>query len=217
MLVDATQALFHGMPRAHTLPEVEITPLHRLEEGSGVETSVLRMPSHAGTHVDAPSHVIRGGRTIDEIPLDRFTGPAVVVSVDRGPGEEITVDDVVDGGPEVRVGDMVFLHTGWGAKFGTPEYYDHPYLSPELADWLVDRGVTLLGCDFATPDLAIPRRSEGFGFPVHHRLLGSDVLIAENLAPLGAAAGRRVTAYAFPLIVRGGDSGHARIVLEVTS
>lgn len=215
MLVDVTQALFHGMPRAHTLPEVEITPLHRLAEGSGVETSVLRIPSHAGTHIDAPAHVIQGGRTIDQLDLDRFSGPAVVVTVRRGPGEEITVADVVDGGPEVRPGDMVFLDTGWAEKFGTPDYYDHPSVSMELAEWLVERKVNILACDFATPDLAIPRRSEGFGFPIHHRLLGGDVLIAENLASLAPAAGRRVTAYALPLLVRGGDSGHARIVLEV--
>lgn len=215
MLVDATQALFHGMPRAHTLPEVEITPLHRLAEGSGVETSCLRIPSHAGTHVDAPSHVIQGGRTIDQLELDRFVGPAVVVTVRRGPGEEITVDDVVKGGPQVQPGDMVFLDTGWARKFGTPDYYDHPSVSAELADWLVERQVNLLACDFATPDLAIPRRADGFGFPIHHRLLGADVLIAENLASLEAVTGRRTTAYAFPLIVRGGDSGHARIALEV--
>lgn len=215
MLIDVTRPLHTGMPRAHTLPEVEISSLRRLSEGSGVETSMLSIPSHAGTHIDAPSHVIEGGRTIDQLGVYRFMGPAVVTSVRKEPGGLIEIDDVVGGGPAIERGDMVFLDTGWGEKFGTDDYYDHPSLSMELAHWFVSTGVTLVACDFATPDLAIPRRGENFDFPVHHAMLGGDVLIAENLAPLTEVAGRRVTAYAFPLIVRGGDSGHARIVLEV--
>ncbi|MGH3387117.1 MAG: cyclase family protein [Nocardioidaceae bacterium] len=215
MLVDVTQAMYDGMPRARTLPDVVIKPLLRLSDGHSVATSQLSIPSHAGTHVDAPSHVIAGGRTIDQLPVDRFVGPAVVASVRRRAGELITIQDVVDGGPPVEAGDIVVLDTGWASQFGSASYYDHPSIDPELADWLVERRVSMLALDAATPDLAIPRRSDGFDFPVHKTLLGSDVLVAENLASLAEVAGRRGTAYALPLVVRGGDAGHTRFVLDV--
>ncbi|GFG52687.1 cyclase family protein [Mycolicibacterium agri] len=214
MLLDVSQPLHTGMPKAAPLSDVRVEPVLRIKDGDALDTSELSMPSHAGTHVDAPSHAIDGGATIDEIPTDRFLGPAVVSAVRCEPGEVIGISHVLDGGPEPTAGDMLFLDTGWGARFFDDSYYDHPSLEPELAQWLVDKGVKLLAVDMITPDLAHARRSEGFDYPVHKILLGNDVLIAENLSDMSAFAGRRVFAYAFPLIVRGGDAGHARIVLS---
>ena len=215
MLIDVTQPIFSGMPKARTLPEVRVEPMLCRAHGDALDTSLLTIASHAGTHVDAPSHRVLGGATIDQLDLARFTGPAVVATVRRKPGELITVGDVEDGGPPVQSGDMLLLDTGWAGHFGSEQYYDHPSLDPELASWLVERGVTMVAADLATPDLAIPRRAEGFDFPVHDILLGNDVLVAENLAGLDRAAGRRVTVHAFPLLVRGGDAGHVRMVVEL--
>jgi kynurenine formamidase len=214
MLLDVSQPLYSGMPKAVTLAAVCIRPILRISDGAALDTSELTVPSHAGTHIDAPSHAVAGAPTIDRIPVDRFLGPAVVTRVRCQPGELIGVSHVLDGGPQPTAGDMLFLDTGWGAKFHDPSYFDHPSLDPELAKWLVDTGVTLLAMDMMTPDLPHVRRGEGFDFPVHRILLGNEVLIAENLADLSAFAGRRVFAYAFPLIVRDGDAGHARIVLS---
>jgi kynurenine formamidase len=215
MLIDVTQPIFTGMPKARTLPEVRVEPMLCRSRGDALDTSLLTIPSHAGTHVDAPSHRVLGGATIDQLDVARFTGPAVVATVHRAPGELITVSDVQNGGPPVQRGDMLLLDTGWAGHFGSEQYYDHPSLDPELASWLVEAGVTMVAADLATPDLAIPRRQEGFDFPVHDILLGNDVLIAENLAGLERAAGRRVVVHAFPLVVRGGDAGHVRMVVDL--
>jgi arylformamidase len=214
MLLDVSHPFYSDMPKAAPLAEVKVEPVLRISEGAALDTSELFVPSHAGTHIDAPSHAIADGKTIDQLDPGRFVGPAVVCRTTRGSGEQITVSDVLDGGPEPRSGDMVFLHTGWAAKFGGEDYFDHPSVHPDLARWLVDVGVTLLALDLVTADLAHVRRDEGFDFPVHKILLGNDVLIAENVADLTPFAGRRVYAYAFPLLVRGGDAGHARIVLS---
>ena len=214
MLLDVSQPIHTDMPKAVTLADVRVEPVLRISEGAALDTSELSIPSHAGTHIDAPSHAVAGGATIDLIPADRFLGPAVVSTVRRGPGELIGVSDVLDGGPAPTAGDMLFLDTGWGRKFFDRSYFDHPSLDPELARWLVDSGVKFLAVDFITPDLPHARRNEGFDFPVHKILLGNEVLIAENLADMSTFSGQRVFAYAFPLIVRGGDAGHARIVLS---
>jgi arylformamidase len=217
MLLDVTQPIYSGMPKISHLPDVTITPIGLRSEGHALETALISIPSHAGTHIDAPSHALDDSPAIDQLAVERFMGPAVVSSVRRPPGELITVADVLAGGPAVERGDMLLLDTGWAAHFGTDAYYDHPSFDPELAQWIVDQGVTLVGMDALTPDLPFERRPPGFDFPVHHILLGNDVLIAENLASLTAAAGRRVQVYAFPLRVRGGDAGHVRVVLDVSS
>ena len=107
------------------------------------------------------------------------------------------------------------LATGWGAKFQTPEYDYHPFISEEAARWLVERRVKMLGLDMITVDLPVSMRPNPFSYPVHHILLGNDVLIIENMANVEPLAGRRVQLYAFPLSIRGSDAGQARVVAQI--
>jgi kynurenine formamidase len=214
-LVDLSHPLWAGMPKIPILPEVERHQITSIADGAPMNISSITLALHVGTHVDAPSHVVPGGAAIDELPVERFTGRAVVASVDRKSGEEITVDDVLAGGPAPVRGDFLLIATGWSAKFTSPEYGDFPSLSPELARWAVDTGIPFVGVDLITPDLPVHRRGADFDFPVHRTLLGAGVLIAENLTNLDAVAGRHVTLRAFPLAIRGGDAGPARILAEL--
>jgi len=214
MLLNASHPIWAGMPRLPGLPEVVVCPVTEISEGKPLNISRLEVATHAGTHVDAPRHILPDGAAIDEIGLDRLTGPGVVVPVARQAGEEITVDDVLAGGGEVLDGDIVLLSTGWARQFTEVSYFDHPILSVELAEWLVGRQVKMVGIDCCTVDLPVARRTESFDYPVHRALLGSGTLIIENLADVSAAHGQRVTIYAFPLALVGGDAAHARVVLE---
>ena len=171
----------------------------------------LVLGTHLGTHVDAPLHFIKGGRTIDTYDLAELGGPAAVLPLTVGANRPITVRDLEAPGVAVERGDIVLLATGWDQRFSTPEYHTHPYLSDDAAAWLVDRRVRMIGVDFFSADLPVPLRPPGFDWPVHHRLLGAGILIAENLAHVSPVAGRRLTVGAFPLKIRGGDGAPARI------
>jgi kynurenine formamidase len=214
-LVDLSHPIWPGMPKIPILPEVERHQITSIAAGAPMDISALTLALHVGTHVDAPSHVVAGGTSIDQLPVERFTGRAVVAGVDRKPGEEITVDDVLAGGPAPERGDFLLIATGWAAKFTSPDYADHPSLSRELAEWTVTTGIPFVGVDMITPDLPVHRRGEGFDFPVHRTLLGAEVLIAENLTNLDAVVGRQVQLRAYPLAIQGGDAGPARIVAEL--
>jgi kynurenine formamidase len=214
-LVDLSQQIWPGMPRVRVLPEVDLQPVRRIAEGHPLNISELKLATHAGTHVDAPWHFVPDGRTIDQVPLDDLRGSAVVVPIDRQAREPIPAADLEQSPEPIRPGDIVVLATGWGAKFESPEYEEHPYVSEEAARWLVDRRVKMLGLDLITVDLPQAMRPTPFGYPVHHLLLGNNVLIIENLANLDALRGRRVTLYAFPLAIRGADGAQARVVAEV--
>lgn len=214
-LIDLSQPIRAGMPRIHVLPEVEFHSVRRITQGHPLNISELKIATHAGTHVDAPWHFVDDGRTIEQVPLEQLCGTAVVIPITREPGEQIPATDF-DASPEpVRPGDIVFLHTGWGDKFETPEYNVHPYLSEEAAHWLVSRQVKMLGVDMITVDLPASLRPQPFPYPIHHILLENNVLIIENLANLQTVVGQRVKVYAFPLGILGGDAGHARVVAEV--
>lgn len=213
-LIDLSQQIYAGMPRIHVLPEVEFHAIRRIESGHPLNISELRIATHAGTHVDAPWHFVPSGPTIDQVPLDQVCGSAVVVPIRREAGQPITVADLEQSPQAIRGGDIVLLATGWGAKFETTDYNFHPFVAEETARWLVERRVKMLGLDLITVDLPVSLRPDPFTFPVHHILLGNNVLIIENMTNLDQIAGRRVQLYAFPLAIRGSDAGQARVVAE---
>jgi len=172
----------------------------------------IQMVCHFGTHVDAPNHFIADGPGFDQIPLERLHGPGVVWHLESEPYDVIEPAALKRLEPALEPGDIVLLDTGWARHFGSPRYEQNPSLSVHAALWLVEHGAKLVGVDFATPDLAVPRRPPGFDWPVHHVLLSQGVLIAENLTNLRPLAGRRVEAMFLGLNIEGADGAPARVI-----
>ncbi|MDI2098955.1 cyclase family protein [Ruicaihuangia caeni] len=151
----------------------------------GVDVAQLHMGSHTGTHLDAPSHTVEGGRTTGDIALDELVGDALIVHLgELADGQQYGVAEIAAalGGelPE-RVPSIVVMHTGWEKHFGTERALRHPFMAAEAAQELRDRGMHLLAVDTLSPD---ETGSDAGGFPVHEVVLGGDGLIVENLAGL---------------------------------
>ncbi|MBI3062145.1 MAG: cyclase family protein [Deltaproteobacteria bacterium] len=214
-MVDLSRVIYDGMPKIPALPEVHVQKFFSLEKGHPLNVTELSLPCHAGTHVDAPVHIVPNGKSIEELPLECFVGPGAVIAVKKQGGEEITARDLDGSGVKVNRGDILMLYTGWDEKFESADYNLHPYLSVDAAEWIVRKGVKLLGIDCITVDLPTPLRPKDFAFPVHQTLLGNDVLIAENVANLGKIVGKKTRILALPLRIKGSDAGHARIVAEI--
>ena len=214
--IDATQPLHDGTPAIHPLPPVKISWLLQMSAGAPLNVSLLTTATHAGTHVDAPSHAIPGGLTIDQIPPERFIRPCLVIDVNVSGDQEISADALrtaTDG--QLRVGDALIISTGWGELFGTDEYREHPAIGVDAAKWMVEEGVDMVGVDLITVDAPVSRRTAGFDFPVHRTLLGNDVLIIENLVSLRGLFTGRGRLHALPLPLAGRDAAQARVLIEV--
>ncbi|MDR9380914.1 MAG: cyclase family protein [Natronomonas sp.] len=209
---DLSQDFYEGMPHSVVHPSPAFETLSCVEEDTFNVTQFTAV-THVGTHIDAPKHFVPGGKTIDELPLETFAGEGVVVDVSREEPTEITLEQFEDAPGDVEDGDIVLVYTGWCHKYGDDDYDPHPWLSTEVAEYLVERDVELMGLDTITPDLASPFREEGWTeYPVHRTLLENDVLIAEHLGGLDVVAGDRLEIYAFPLKIRNGDGAQARFV-----
>ncbi|MEO6797310.1 MAG: cyclase family protein [Candidatus Dormibacter sp.] len=187
-------------------PPVRIRPAMTLAR-DGVNLSEICLGSHTGTHVDAPRHFIKDGRGIDRIDLDRFIGPAWVADLRR---VRAGIDaEALEGAGIPRRTARVLLRTRNSRLWhpAQPFTTEFVYLAPDGADWLLHRGVRLVGIDY----LSI----EGFkvaGAPTHKTLLGAGVPIVEGLDLFRATPGPWQM-IALPLRIEDGDAGLTRAVL----
>jgi kynurenine formamidase len=153
-------------------------------EQDGVDVSLLHLGSHTGTHLDAPSHTVAGGRTTATISLDELVGEALLVHLSPQPARAIYgLDEITRALGELppTVPAIVIMNTGWSQHFGSDEALNHPAIHPDAAAELMRRGMHLLAVDTLSPD---PTGEGSTDFPVHEVVLGSDGLIIENITGL---------------------------------
>jgi arylformamidase len=209
-LVDLSHPLEHGQLGYPSDPQIQVA-WHRTLETDGVNVSRVVLGSHQGTHLDAPLHFYAEGAALDEIPLDRFFGPARLVDLAPGgslePKTPITAEMLQECADAFEPGAKVIYRTGWDRMFGRPEFFtDLPLLTLEAAQWIAERRVGLLGMDTPTP-------SKIAGRPCHYALLkkGVEVVIVEGLANLDQLP-ERFTFIGFPLNLKGRDGSPIRAV-----
>lgn len=210
------------LPLDPDLRGVAIEPARTIER-NGWNATTLSLYSHCGTHMDAPRHFLPEGATIDSLPLAACIGPARVVDLTPvRPRERITVERLGPRREEIRPGDRLLLRTDWSRPptwwdkksphpwVGAPEYRDQlPRIDLELARWLVDRGVVLLGVE--PPSVADVNNREELT-AVHRVLLEAGVVVVEGLANLAQIRRPTFELLVLPLAVRGGDGAPVRAV-----
>jgi kynurenine formamidase len=207
-IVDLSHQVFHHMPVFPGHPCAEITAIKTIPE-HGRSLEHLSFTSHAGTHMDAPSHFIPDGKTVDGIPLTSLMGRASIVDLTRKKkGSLITLDDLTLRTEMFREDSMVLLKTGWDRHFGSPDFFDgYPFLTPDAARWIASRGISLLGMDTPSPGPAGPD-----GDTVHKELLGGGVILIESLCNLDMLYGKTFTLIALPLNLKGCSGAPCRAI-----
>jgi arylformamidase len=204
-IYDLTVTLRAGMPTWDGEPGPECRPIKQIGvDGEPAQVSLLTLGTHTGTHVDAPSHFISGGATVEALPLDALVGACRVVEV--GVGTRVEVADL----DRVAVGARrLLLKTSSGGLWNEPEFRrDFVALSPESAAWLVAQRVLLVGIDYLSID---PYDAELAA--AHLTLLGAGVVVLEGLDLRDVPPGEYDLA-ALPLKLAGADGAPARVVLR---
>ena len=205
MIVDLSHAYRSGMQVYPGTPEVFIETTNP----GPWKCLGLHLSTHAGTHIDAPSHFDPpGGATIDQFPLERFVGPGVVYHVSPVDDDQpIRLENL---SPEFPLQDQsnlfLILRTGWDQYWGSERYMRNPYLAPELAQAIADTGVSLIGIDLINADGISRPTGEA-----HRILFLQGIPIVENLTNLDQLEAGRVYQFCFaPLLIPGGDGAPTR-------
>jgi len=186
-------------------PEIEITAQQAISLGAGANVSRVVFGSHTGTHVDAAKHFFDNGQTVDEIPLEKLIGPAIVVAVD---------DSIMSvGEADLRKFDLgghtrVLIKTRNSSFLHERDFHrDYTFLAPDGAEYLVSKGVELVGIDY----LSIEQFHSGH-HRTHRALLEKNVVIVEGLS-FGNISPGDYELICLPLRLAGLDGAPARAVL----
>jgi kynurenine formamidase len=182
---------------------------------------------HIGTHTDAPSHYIRGGKNLDEINPELFCGDAIILDLSfRGSNEAITVEDVKTAEKKLITGikpkDMILLMTKWSSqKWGKKEYFaTSPYLQRDAAEYLIKKNPRALGYDFVHERYSNLRRPTGadelkkdvwIWRPIHMVVLSAGIYHVEHLINLEKVGTERFEIVVAPILFHGLEGAPTRV------
>lgn len=209
-VIDLTYELNPQTPVYPDYPPVDITILETLQDVKpgrrSLNSSRIAIGIHCGTHMDAPLHFVGNGLTIDQIPLERLVGSAVLADLrESARNGLIEKNDLTAFYSKLKATRRIVINTGWSSQWGKPSYFtDHPVLTSEAAHFLVDTGVQLVGID--APSVDRPP------FPAHIPFLENDCVIVENLTNLDAIKSEVFEFIVLPLKISSREGSPVRAI-----
>ncbi len=216
-VVDLTHTLHPGIPTFGDGECCAFRDVSTVAKG-GYFNRELRLLEHTGSHIDAPSHFAAKGWTVDQIPVERLSGPLVVVDVTK---ECASCATFVIGVMEIKkhehkhgripAGAIIVAHTGWAERWNDPVRYRNDFRFPgfglEAAQFLVEeRRVFAIGIDTLSVDAGHSK-----SFEVHNYALPKQVYFLENVANLDKVTPRGYQCIVGAIKTLGGSGGPARI------
>jgi arylformamidase len=205
-IYDITLTLSDEIPTWPGDPKFSMERFDKIEAGDNTNTTRFEMSAHTGTHVDAPYHFINHGKGVDQLSLKVLTGRVYVLHLPNI--DVVTAADLekADIPPRTRRLLIRTRNSEYWAKGGREFQTDFVGLTADAADYLVKRGVKLVGVDYLS--VAPYKQSR----PTHEILLRANVIIVEGLNLAEVAQGRYML-YCLPLKLKGADGAPARAIL----
>ncbi len=222
-IIDLGHELFHDMANIGGA-QVAFWPTSSFKHGETVsggklsmESRMMLMPEHCGTHLDVPRHCLRGGDDVASIPLEQLVLPGHLLDLThKSNGEAISTADLevaeTASGRPIGGGTAVLCWTGVDGDWGKPGFTtERPYIPVETAEWLVERKITLFGTDLIGMD-----DPAEWWWPTHRVWLEAGICMIQQMCNLGALAGKEFLLVTQPLKLRDGTGCPVRPIALVT-
>ena len=196
-----------------------------------ISLDTVTLPTHMGTHIDSPFHfgTISCGKrakTVDELPIEWFFGNAIKLDLRHvGLGKLVTQNDIVKALKkieyEIHPGDIVLIWTGMEVKWGQREYFTNsPGMSKEATEFLIKKGVHVMGIDAYGFDRSIPimlneylrTKNQEVLWPAHMVGRKMEYVHIERMVNLEKLPNKDFKISCFPLRLVGCDASWIRAV-----
>ena len=193
--------------------QMEVLKEHDAPAGAGQIVRGVHMRLHAGSHIDAPEHNVPGGRQVQDLPLETFTGDAVIADLRHlVPGGAITAGELDKAaGATIRPGNRLLLRTDVNKTYMMNEWEKRsPYLRSDGTRWCIEKCVVLVGYDFyhGVDEPGAPRV-----FNASRSLSEAGIVTLPYLNNLDRIPGERATLVALPLKLVGAEASPVRAVI----
>jgi arylformamidase len=205
-IYDVSVGISPQMPVWPGDPPVKLERTREIAKGANANVSRLELGVHVGTHVDAPSHFIDGAPTVETLSMKVLNGRAYVIDLPEA--EVLDAETLEAAGIPPRTRRMLFKTRNsefWPSE-GSEFRPDFVGVDKSGAEWLVKKGVQLVGIDYLS--IAPYKQSR----PTHRVLLDAGVVVIEGLDLREVGRGR-YTLHCLPLKIMGSDGAPARVIL----
>jgi len=195
---------FPGSPKPQFIPWSDI-------KTDGYNLELLFLSSHTGTHLDAPYHFVKNGLKINQIPLDRLIGKAILIKLKKTKNSPITKSDITlfeKKNGKIPYHSSIFFFTTWQKNLKKNNYFtENPGLNISSAKYLASKKINLVGIDSPNIDLGTNE-----SYNVHHILSENNILIVENLTNLNKIASKEFFFTILPLKLKNATGSPVRAV-----
>jgi arylformamidase len=206
-IYDISLTISPNLPTWPGDPGLKLDRFESMDQGAHANKTRISSSVHLGTHVDAPHHFLNDGRTVEQLALEVLTGPCYVVQLPDGI-EAITAEvlertEITPAMKRVLFGTR---NSHLWARGESTFQTDFVAITEDGAQWLVERGVQLVGVDYLSV------APYGDSEPTHKVLLGAGVILVEGLNLSNVMRGF-YDLYCLPLKIAGSDGAPARAIL----
>lgn len=207
--IDLTHNICENMPMfpGSSSPSLHISSDY---EKDGFRETLLTFLSHTGTHADAPAHMLKSGKTLEEFPVTQFIGKALVIDCRLlEEGQFIGFDGIEPVEEKAKNADFLLFNTGWDKRWESRDLYGNfPLLDCRVIEFIERHRFKGIGFDLMSPD-----KIEDAFCPIHKRLLRQEnFIIIENLCNLELCGSDLFNFVCLPLKFAHSDGAPVRAV-----
>lgn len=206
-IYDISLTISPSLPTWPGDPGLTLEQFESMDKGAHANVTSISTSLHLGTHVDAPHHFLNNHQTVENLPLDVLCGPCYVVQLPGGI-DAITAEvlDRTEVSSEMKRVLFGTSNSHYWAMGESKFQEDFVAITEDGAEWLVERGVKLVGVDYLS--VAPFGDSES----THKALLNAGIVIVEGLNLSNVVRGF-YDLYCLPLKIAGADGAPARAIL----
>lgn len=208
--IDLSLAISESIPSFPGSPTPQFIRWSNIEN-DGYNLELLFLSSHTGTHIDAPYHFVKNGLKIDQIPLDRLIGKAILIKLKKSKNTSITKSDIISfekKNGKIPNNSSIFFYTSWQKNLKKDNYFtENPGLDISSAKYLVSKKINLVGIDSPSIDLG-----KDESFTVHKILSKNNILIVENLTNMNKIQSKEFDFIILPLKIKDATGSPVRAV-----
>lgn len=202
-VIDLTHTIMENMPVFPGSENPKFESVGVLDK-DGFEEKKITIYSHTGTHVDAPRHILHGGKGLDDFSVEKFFGRGIVI--DARDESCISPALLYKYEKEIEKSEFVLINTGWDRYWGEEEYYrGFPFMTNEAALWLSCKDIKGIGIDAISVDSV-----DSSDLLNHNIFLKRELVIVENLNSLERLHGKEFLFSCMPLKIKSADGSPIR-------